>query len=461
MSIKRKFTTGIISAATLVLLAACGNGDGDVNDGGDDATGTEDEATTEEVLEESVAGDDIEGATELDFWTFAGTHADFFVNAAELWNEENPDRPIQLNAQTYPFDQMHNNLLLAIQSGEGAPDLADIEIARFSNFLLGDIQLESLNDLIEPELDKFIEERLSIYSNDGEYYGAPTHLGATVTYYNTEYMDAAGVDIDSIVTWDDYVEAGKAVVEATGVPMTTIPVNWYGYWPYIAQRGSDFFDENDELIINNDVNVDTLEFIHDMIYEHEIAEVAPGGEYHAEEFYGFMNDGGQASITIPLFYMKDFTEYMPDLEGKMAIRPMPIFEEGDAKSVPMGGTGTVVTNQSEDTELAKDFLYFAKLSEEGSIRLWTELGFDPPRWDVWEAPELQEDNLYYQYFDDTIFDTLISIRDDIETIRITEYTPDALDVLGSSIMHNAIRENNMTPKEALDQGAEEIQSCMY
>lgn len=355
---------------------------------------------------------------------------------------------------------MHNNLLLAIQSGQGAPDLADIEIANFANFLQGDVQLESLNDLIEPEIDNFITERLDIYAKDGNYYGAPTHLGATVVFYNTEYMDEAGVDIDAIDTWDDYVEAGKQVVDATGVPMTTIPVNWYGFWPFITQRGSDFFDDNGELTIDNETNVETLEFIHDMIYEHEIAEVTPGGGFHSEEFYGYMNDGGSASMVVPLFYMKDFLEYMPDLDGKMAIRPMPVFEEGDARSVGMGGTGTVVASQSENSDLAKEFLYFAKLSEEANINLWTQLGFDPPRWDVWDSPELQEDNEYFQFFDDTIFETLLDIRDEIEGANMTENIPDALEVLENSIMHNTIRENNMTPEEALNQGADTIRSYM-
>lgn len=445
----KKYLRIIGLGLSLSLIAACGNGDT-----GDDG-GAEGEAD-----EEIVAGDDIEDATELDFWTFAGTHATFFANAAERWNEEFPDRPIQLNAQTYPFDQMHNNLLLAIQSGSGVPDLADIEIANFSNFLQGDVQLEPLNEFIEPELDNFIEERLDIYAQDGNYYGAPTHLGATVVYYNMDYMDEAGVDIDSIETWDDYVEAGRQVVDATGVPMTTIPINWYGFWPFIVQRGSDFFDDDGELIIDNDINIDTLEFIHSLVYEHEIAEVSPGGDYHSEEFYGFMNDGGAASIVVPLFYMKDFTEYMPDLEGQMAIRPMPVFEEGDARSVPMGGTGTVVPSQSDNSDLAKEFLNYAKLTEDANIRLWTELGFDPPRWDVWDSPELQEDNIYYQYFDDTIFDTLLEIRDDIQGINITENTPDALEELGTNILHNVIRENNQTPEEGLRQGADTIRSYM-
>lgn len=434
----------------LILFTACGN----------DAATNDAAINDADLEEEKTAGADIGDATELDFWTFAGTHADFFVAAAERWNDEFPDRAIKLNAQTYPFAQMHDNLLLAIQSGEGMPDLADVEIARFSNYLKGEVQLESLNEYIEPELDNFITERLDIYAKDGNYYGAPTHLGATVVYYNTEYMDEAGVDIDSIITWDDYVEAGKKVVEATGVPMTTLPINWYGFWPYIAQRGSDFFDDNGEVTIDNEININTLEFLHSMIYEHEIAEISAGGEYHSEEFYGDMNDGGSASIVVPLFYMKDFTEYMPDLKNKMAIRPMPIFEEGDARSVPMGGTGTVVPSNSGNEDLAKEFLNYAKLTKEANINLWTQLGFDPPRWDVWESPELQEDNIYYDYFDDTIFDTLLEIRDDIQGINITEYTPDALDELGTNILHDVLRENNETPEDALKKGADTIRSYM-
>lgn len=398
--------------------------------------------------------------TELTFWTFAGTHADFFENAAERWNQENPEKQINLKVETYPFDQMHNNLLMALQSGEGAPDIVDIEIAKFSNFLKGEVQLVPLNDIIEPEIDSFIPERLRIYEKDGNYYGAPTHLGATVVYYNKEIMDEAGVDIDSIATWDDYVEAGKKVVETTGKPMTTVAINWYSIWPFIVQKGSDFFDENGNLTLDNDTNIDTLSFINDWVNKYGIAEVAPGGNYHNEEFYGFMNNGGQASLIIPLFYMKDFTEYMPDLKGKMEIRLMPAWEDSDNVSAPMGGTGTAITNQSESVELAKEFLYFSKLSKDGNIRLWTELGFDPYRWDALEDPIMEEDNEYYEYFHDGIFDILLEAENRIGSVNITEFTPDVLSEIESNVMHNVIRENAQDPEEALKQTADNVKEIM-
>jgi arabinosaccharide transport system substrate-binding protein len=253
-------------------------------------------SSSSDADETSVIGDDIEGATELIFWTFAGQHVDLFEDAVVSWNEEFPDRPIKLVAETYPFDQMHNNLLLALQSGSGAPDLADIEVSRFPNFLQGVPQLLPMNDHVEPVIDKFVEARFNLYAKDGEYYGIPTHVGASVMYYNKEIMDEAGVDIESIETWDDYVEAGKQVVERTGKVMTTVPTDDYlPMFQMVSQRGSDFFDENGNLTLDTQENIEVLQFLYDLIYVHEIAELTPGGQPHAEEYYQYMNDGNVAS----------------------------------------------------------------------------------------------------------------------------------------------------------------------
>ena len=47
------------------------------------------------------------------------------------WNAENPERQIKLNVTVMPYDDMHNKLSIAVQSGTGAPDIADIELGKF------------------------------------------------------------------------------------------------------------------------------------------------------------------------------------------------------------------------------------------------------------------------------------------------------------------------------------------
>jgi len=248
------------------------------------------------------------GGTTLEFWTFNELHDQFYQHMAERWNEANPDRKINLKGIVYPYDDMHNKLLVALQSGTGAPDLADVELNKFPNFLKGTPQLVPLNDIVEPELDHLVRSRLDIYAKDGKYYGIDFHVGASVIYYNKEILDQAGVNPDSIRTWDDFEAAGRKVLEATGKPMATVELSdMWSIWPQVAQAsgGDDLQTADGRPNLTGDVVVRPLQF-QKRLLDQGIAVTAPGGNHHAEEYYGFMNDGGAASVWMPMWYMGRF-----------------------------------------------------------------------------------------------------------------------------------------------------------
>ena len=58
--------------------------------------------------------------TKFTLWTFIPQHARFFQVMAEKWNELNPDRQVEIEATVLPYDDMHNKLQIALQSGVGA-----------------------------------------------------------------------------------------------------------------------------------------------------------------------------------------------------------------------------------------------------------------------------------------------------------------------------------------------------
>ncbi len=415
---------------------------------------------TEKDADKTEPAKETSKPTVLTFWTFNELHIQFFDDAAVTWNAANPDQQIELKTEVYPYDEMHNKLLIALQSGAGAPDLADIEISKFANYLKGsNPSLVPLNDIVDPIKDKLIMSRLDNYAKDGNYYGIDYHVGATVMYYNTEILGKAGVNVDDIKTWADYVEAGKKVVAATGIPMTTTEVTeHWSYYPLISQRGSDFFAADGTVTLDNQTNIDTLQFLYDGLYTDKISVPAPGGFHHSEEYWAFMNKGGAASLMMPMWYMNRFTNYMPDLKGKIAIRPLPVWEEGGNRSAGMGGTGTVITNQSKEQDLAKAFLAAAKLSKEGSIKTWTILGFDPLRWDAWTDPAMTADNEFTDYFGKGIFDMLVTIKDEIGPTQITELYPDAVTLVQKNVVFKALQEQSQTPEEALKEAADELRA---
>src|SRR5690606_21708949 len=222
-------------------------------------------------------------ATDLSLWVFVERHGTFMQHQAERWNELNPDRPINLTFEQIEYDQMHDNLLSAFLIGTGAPDLADVEIKKFATFTKGDLHFIPLNDAIDPYREDIIETRLAPYTVDGQNYGIDYHLGSFVMFYNTALLEEAGVDVDSIRTWDDYIEAGKKVTRDTdgdGTPdvyMTTIETtDIFSTYPIMLTMGGGTYNAEGDVILNSPENVEALQFLQDLVYEHGIARPTSG-----------------------------------------------------------------------------------------------------------------------------------------------------------------------------------------
>lgn len=391
----------------------------------------------------------------IEFWTFQDLHIQFYEKMAEKWNATHPDEPINLIPTAFPYDDMHNKLLIAFQSGVGAPDLVDIEIGKYANFLRGDIQLLPLNDVVEPELPNIVKARVDIYAKDGKYYGICFHVGAAVIYYNAELCEQAGIDWKSIKTWDDYYEAGKKFkAKFPNKYWETVETAdpWH-MWPLLASQGGDLLDADGKPSINSPQMAKVLEFNRKLLRE-GIATVAPGNFHHTEEFYAMMNNGDIASIVMPLWYMDRFTDHMPDLAGKIAIAPLPVWEAGQPRSVGMGGTGTSVTTAAEKPELVKRFLAFAKLSKDGNIEVWNTMGFDPIHTEVWSLPEVTDaKNKFSDYFVTTPFDVLNQIKDEILPIHVSDALPATMDAMKNSVLYRAYSEDGDIAKMLAEEEA--------
>ena len=410
----------------------------------------------------SAAGQKESGdaVTTLNFWVFNALHADFYQDAADRWNQEFPDRQIRLEITETPGDELANQLNLAFQSSVGAPDIVDININHFSNFLRDDIHLLSLDDIVDPVKEHFVQSRFDVYSKDGTVYGLPTHVGATVVYYNMDVMDAAGVDIDSILTWDDYEEAGFQVLEKTGLPMTVIEtIDQRPFWPMIVQAGGDYLGPDGSVTLDSDINIEVLERLYRWVFEYGIAAGAAGGNTYVEEFFPSVNNGEMGSLIMPMWYMARYLSFMPDLKGKIAVRPLPVWETGGKRSAGIGGTGTAVTDQTKYPELAKEFLAYAKLSVDSNIALWEILKFDPPRWDgVWNHLALLEPDEYF--YNERVFETLLKLaeNDEIPSPNMGTLAADAQTVVRQSVMPWVFEAKTHTPAEALKQAAEELRA---
>lgn len=449
---KKKVLAALLCAAMVgTTLAGCGSSGSD--------SGSDDSAKQTGKKEMDVEGDDV---TTLNVWTFIENHQDFYTDMAEKWNEENPDRKVKLVLSNMAYDDMHNKLSLALESGEGAPDVVDIELGKFPAFMTGNIGLKDLTDAIAPYKDNVVQSRLDLYSKDGKYYGLPTHVGTTVAFYNTEELEAAGIDYTTIKTWDDFKEAGIKYHEATG--KTFAAAETTAQWTLnlmLAQKGGSYLKEDGSLDVNNDKMVEVLQCMKDMQDAGALATIA-GGQPDNEEAYPLYNSGDVAAAIMPFWQTSRYTSYMTDLSGKVAIAAPPVFGDNDAvKTIGGGGTGTAVVASGENADLAADVFAFIKLSDEANVEVWNVLGFDPVNTEVWTQTDITEnpDNQYVKYFNTKPFDALLDVQDNIGLLDCytDEKMPSINNVFTTQTL-NDIFESDVDVKEALDEAQDTLEN---
>ncbi len=470
---KRKVISTLMSLTMVAgILAGCGSSETATTNGGSDTGASEAAEETAEADTEAAEGEAEEeiptstfgdpNGTHMEMWTFVELHGQHYGNMVEKWNEQNPDRTIEITCTTYPYADMHTKLLTSLNAGTGAPDICDVEVGQFPNVVAGeDTWLVPLDDYAAPYMADMVPARMQTYQGaDGHYYGAPYHVGATVMYYNMAVLEEAGItqaDVDAVVTWDDYAALGEKYLDAIGhedgkywTSVDTGGTDWL--WLAMAEYGDDWtggFDNPANVQLDSVKNMLTMQ--QDWLSS-GLAEISPDG--HVDLEAGFQNilDHNIVSFPKAMWYMSRFTNYMPEESGNWYIAKCPVFEAGQKCSVGIGGTGTVVTQQSENQELAAEFLCWAKMSAEGEQLIWDNLGFDVCNTSLWNDDAFAHDdsNQYNAFFRNYPYDVLYDIRDDIGKISVVSISPTINDYVCTTTL-NEVLEEGMDVDEALQE----------
>lgn len=439
----KKFVKNVMAAAGLTaMIFAAFTGCSKKESSGSAAPAAEEK--TEEIKADAISTVGPDSGTHLELWTFVELHSQHYAAMLESWNKAHPDRQIQITFTTYPYGDMHNKMIMANQTGSGAPDICDIEIGQFPNFMKGKVQFVEMNKYISEYESTVVKSRLDIYGKNGAYYGIPFHVGATVMYYNDELLSSYGIDYKTIKTWDDFEAAGKKLKEASNgqVMMTGVDTGGADWlWVSMAENKADWTDANGRADIRIPAIADMIK-MHQRWLDEGIAFCTPGGQIDTEEGFATVGDQKVAAFPKALWYMSRFLNYMPEQEGKWAIAPCPVYKVGQPRSVGIGGTGTVVSLQSKHQELAAEFLAFAKLSLEGEQRIWEVLGFDPVNTALWTEKSITHnpDNKYIKFFRTNPFDTLNEIKDEIMGIKVVEISPTINEQINLNVLVNCLEE---------------------
>ena len=401
----------------------------------------------------------------LEFWIFANTHYEEYQARVPIFEAQHPD----VNVKLINYGgTMHDKLLTALLSDFGAPDVVEVEITSIGRFLKGDIDEVGFVDLrprLEAEgwMEKLVVSRFTPWSYRGKIFGIPHDLHPVVLLYRDDLFKAAGVDLTEIETWDDFIAAGK---KATRDLDGDGKIDQYAivldnktesdYFNLLLQRGGGFFDVNGNVVIDNEIAIETLAFFTSLFNEHKIATPVYGTWHGDPSNFAAMQDGKILSVLAPDWYVGILKSQVPQMSGKWKAIGMPAWEVGSRRTTTRGGTMVGITKQCKNPELAWDLLKFAYFDKAGLINRYETTRIIPPLKDAWDAPIYKEPDAYLG--GQPLGELFIELAPDLPPRYQNPYWSEAADLLNDAIF-NAVTEKQ-TPREALTELAEKVRSII-
>ncbi len=385
----------------------------------------------------------------LELWAFVNTHARWFESMAEDYKAEKPY--FNLDVSEIAYTDLHDKAQIALQAGGvGAPDFLDLEQGRFGGFLRGgDPGLVDLADLLKEGgyMDKLVASRQALYTYKGKVYGVEHALTPVVFFYRTDVFEEAGIDMEAIETWDDFIDEGKGLVSDT-VKLLAFP----NHELLLRSRGADYFDADGNVTLDSDLSIDTMDWILALRDEHGVSERPPADD----AWWAAIRDGTYLSKEGADWYAGFFKDNVPELSGKWRAIALPAFEAGGVRTSCHGGTGSCIVKYSDYIDEAWDFMQYSMLSIEGNVRRYEMTNLFPPFIPAMDDPRLHKEE---EYFDGQDLGGLFA---ELGPSVPAQYQSPYRAELNSNLspQFTDMYEGNVTPEEVFTQVSETIRDVM-
>ncbi|MDQ0999661.1 sn-glycerol 3-phosphate transport system substrate-binding protein [Neobacillus niacini] len=312
-------------------------------------------------------------------------------NLVKQFNESQDK--IQVTAEFQgTYDELHAKTQAAV-AAKNPPEVTMNEISFIETFAKAGMT-QDLTSFVEadPEInmDDFNPGLMGNSYVDGKLYGLPYLRSTPIMYVNKTIFEEAGIDLKSIVTWEDFTNAAKQLTTKDRVGIS-MPVDIWFFEAFLAQAGGQVINKKGtEFTFNKAAGVEALSLWKNMFEEGTLR--IPGGEPKAaadQARQDFVNGKSAMyfSSTADLSFMLQLAE---ENSFELDTAMMPKHKE---QKVPTGGANLVMSAglDEEKQQAAWEFIKFMTAPEQAAYAS-EYTGYLPSRISAQETETIQ--NLY-------------------------------------------------------------------
>lgn len=343
---------------------------------------------------------------EATMWTFARMHALMYEPLVSEWNRSNSPKVDMLQLG---LPAIERRMLASFFSQSPCADLMEVERRAVARAFAGPIEAVGFVDLTDRLAKDGLLERIntpsfSPWSSRGRVFGLPHDVHPVMLGYRADIVEAAGIDVSKIETWDDFERIMRPLQDAKdarGEPLRYCLSMWETHADelevLLLQAGGTLISESGEVTIDSEINRRVLVKVSDWCAgPNRIAHDAPNFAASGNQ----MKVSGKVICAFMPDWMGDVWKHeMPELAGKIKLMPIPAWDKGGRRTSVWGGTMLGIPKSAVTSPERFEQLYaFAShlyLSQEVARELYRKGGIITPVKTFWNDPIYDQPDAFF------------------------------------------------------------------
>lgn len=387
--------------------------------------------------------------TEITIWAW-NVAAKALVESAKSFNQKYPK--IKVNVQEYGLAQnVYERYSVILSSGVGVPDIIQIESDYVQTFAETYPQyFFDMNGYIDIE-GKVDPSKISTsYDSEGKLVSIPWDSGPVVMFYREDLFNQAGIDINSIITFEDYISAGKKLKERfPNITMTGLPFTQDEnlFRCLLVANKSYYLNNKGEITVASSKAIETLQMIKRLIDE--------GVAKNTINWDGGIvanKNGELASWIMGGWWGGTIKDQMPEMKGKWKIAPIPAFPDG-ARASSSGGAGLSITASEPIKQAAAlEFIKESLMNVDNQLMMYEKYSLFPSYLPTYDDERFLKSD---DYFGDDFNKILADVTKEIPNVIYA--SKDFAEIKNTVVsVYEDVLNNNRDIKSALEQAASQI-----
>lgn len=387
--------------------------------------------------------------TEITIWAW-NVAAKALVESAKSFNQKYPK--IKVNVQEYGLAQnVYERYSVILSSGVGVPDIIQIESDYVQTFAETYPQyFFDMNGYIDIE-GKVDPSKISTsYDSEGKLVSIPWDSGPVVMFYREDLFNQAGIDINSIITFEDYISAGKKLKEKfPNITMTGLPFTQDEnlFRCLLVANKSYYLNNKGEITVASSKAIETLQMIKRLIDE--------GVAKNTINWDGGIvanKNGELASWIMGGWWGGTIKDQMPEMKGKWKISPIPAFPDG-ARASSSGGAGLSITASEPIKQAAAlEFIKESLMNVDNQLMMYEKYSLFPSYLPTYDDERFLKSD---DYFGDDFNKILADVTKEIPNVIYA--SKDFAEIKNTVVsVYEDVLNNNRDIKSALEQAASQI-----